>query len=132
MQVLWIDHHSYSEDGILQQKHNSFIPETDSKSYSLLQKHNYSSISNINFNENMAKLGGAAYYGYTNISVNHVFELSPLLPFGMLLIISLVICVLILFRRWPGIVAGIIAGCLTSLSIYLMLVTLRNPKLLYE
>lgn len=64
--------------------------------------------------------------------LHHYMDLSPLLPFGMMLIISTIIFMLIIFRRWPGLVAGIVAGCLTSISIYLLLLTLKEQKLVYE
>ncbi|KAG4075943.1 hypothetical protein HA402_003769 [Bradysia odoriphaga] len=65
-------------------------------------------------------------------SYRRYVQLSPLLPFGMMLIISTIIFILIIFRRWPGLVAGIVAGCLTSISIYLLLLTLKEQRLVYE
>lgn len=59
-------------------------------------------------------------------------EISPLLPFAMVLVIVTLMFILIIFRRWPGLVAGIVAGCLTSVSIYLLLLTLKDQKLVYE
>lgn len=65
-------------------------------------------------------------------SYRRYVQLSPLLPFGMMLIISTIIFILIIFRRWPGLVAGIVAGCLTSISVYLLLLTLKEQRLVYE
>lgn len=59
-------------------------------------------------------------------------ELSPLLPFALMLILSTLIFMLIFFRQWPGLVAAIVAGCLTSVSIYFLLLSLKQEKLVYE
>lgn len=75
---------------------------------------------------------GNSYIFSSSNSYRRYLELSPLLPFGMMLIISTIIFILIIFRRWPGLVAGIVAGCLTSISIYLLLLTLKEQKLVYE
>lgn len=69
---------------------------------------------------------------FPGINFHRNFDLSPLLPFGMMLIICTIIFILIIFRRWPGLVAGIIAGCLTSISIYLLLLAIKDQKLVYE
>lgn len=50
----------------------------------------------------------------------------------MVLVIVTLMFILIIFRRWPGLVAGIVAGCLTSVSIYLLLLTLKDQQLVYE
>lgn len=63
---------------------------------------------------------------------NRYYELSPLVPFAMMLIMTTIIFILIIFRRWPSLVAGIVAGCLTSVSIYLLLLTLKEEKVVYE
>ncbi|CAD7090912.1 unnamed protein product [Hermetia illucens] len=62
----------------------------------------------------------------------HQFEFNPLLPLGLIMVVCTVVFILIVFRRWPGLIAGIIAGCLTSISIYLMLLAFREQRLVYE
>lgn len=58
--------------------------------------------------------------------------MSALVPFGVMLVLSTVIFVMIIFRRWPGAVSGIVAGGLTFISIYLLLLTLKEEVLVYE
>lgn len=80
--------------------------------------------------EKITAIGSSRIIGHN--SYRRYVQLSPLLPFGMMLIISTIIFILIIFRRWPGLVAGIVAGCLTSISIYLLLLTLKEQRLVYE
>lgn len=59
-------------------------------------------------------------------------ELAPLLPFLVILTILFLLLLAVSFQRWPGLVAGIIAGCLTSLTIYLIMSSLSGDIPLYE
>ncbi|XP_055842372.1 uncharacterized protein LOC129909311 [Episyrphus balteatus] len=59
-------------------------------------------------------------------------ELAPLLPFLVILTILFLLLLAVSFQRWPGLVAGIIAGCLTSTTIYLIMSTLSGDIPLYE
>ncbi|XP_031635231.1 uncharacterized protein LOC116348391 isoform X2 [Contarinia nasturtii] len=59
-------------------------------------------------------------------------HMSAMVPFGVMLVLSTIIFIMIIFRRWPGVVSGIVAGCLTFISIYLLLLTLKEEVLVYE
>lgn len=63
---------------------------------------------------------------------NRRLHMSALIPFGVMLVLSTIIFIMIIFRRWPGLVSGIVAGCLTFISIYLLLLTLKEEVLVYE
>lgn len=63
---------------------------------------------------------------------NRRLHMSALVPFGVMLVLSTIIFIMIIFRRWPGLVSGIVAGCLTFISIYLLLLTLKEEVLVYE
>lgn len=69
------------------------------------------------------------YSGHFN---NRRIHLGALVPFGVMLILATVIFIMIIFRRWPGLVSGLAAGCLTFVSIYLLLFTLKEEVLVYE
>lgn len=69
---------------------------------------------------------------YNNNYNYHRNHLSALIPFGILFVISTIIFIMIIFRRWPGLVSGIIAGSFTFISIYLLLLTLKEEVLVYE
>lgn len=59
-------------------------------------------------------------------------EWSPFIIVTIILIITTVIFIVIVYQRWPGMVAGIIAGSLTSISIFLLMFTLKEQQLVYE
>lgn len=71
------------------------------------------------------------FYNNYNKYPHHI-HLSALIPFGIMFVISTIIFIMIIFRRWPGLVSGIIAGSLTFVSIYLLLLTLKEEVLVYE
>ncbi|XP_055296764.1 uncharacterized protein LOC129565676 isoform X2 [Sitodiplosis mosellana] len=69
---------------------------------------------------------------FINHFENRRLHMSALVPFGVMLVLSTIIFIMIIFRRWPGLVSGIVAGCLTFISIYLLLLTLKEEVLVYE
>lgn len=71
------------------------------------------------------------FYNNYNKYPHHI-HLSALIPFGIMFVISTIIFIMIIFRRWPGLVSGIIAGLLTFVSIYILLLTLKEEVLVYE
>lgn len=54
------------------------------------------------------------------------------MPFGVMMVMATIIFIMIIFRRWPGLVSGIVAGSLTFISIYLLLLTLKEEVLVFE
>ncbi|XP_055912035.1 uncharacterized protein LOC129946041 isoform X2 [Eupeodes corollae] len=62
----------------------------------------------------------------------NLVELAPLLPFLVILTILFLLLLAVSFQRWPGLVAGVVAGCLTSLTVYLIMSTLAGDIPLYE
>lgn len=69
---------------------------------------------------------------FINHFENRRLHMSALVPFGVMLVLSTIIFIMIIFRRWPGLVSGIVAGCLTFISIYLLLLTLKEEVLVFE
>lgn len=69
---------------------------------------------------------------FHHYSDNRRLHMSALVPFGVMLVLSTIIFIMIIFRRWPGVVSGIVAGCLTFISIYLLLLTLKEEVLVFE
>ena len=59
-------------------------------------------------------------------------QFSALVPFGIMFVISTIIFIMIIYRRWPGLMSGCAAGSLTFISIYLLLLTLKQEVLVYE
>ncbi|XP_026477070.1 uncharacterized protein LOC113383033 [Ctenocephalides felis] len=62
---------------------------------------------------------------------HHFWEASPILPIGMMLILSTLVFLLIMFRRWPNIVVIVVAASLSSIAIYLFLLSVKQSQFVY-
>lgn len=60
------------------------------------------------------------------------YDLSLLVIFVVTIILTIVIFLLIIFRRWPNLVTAIVAGLLMSISLYSISLALHTNRVLYE
>ncbi|KAL5291368.1 hypothetical protein ACFFRR_010645 [Megaselia abdita] len=61
-----------------------------------------------------------------------ILDISPLLPFWIIVGMATLIALLLILRRWPGLVAGIFLGCITTMCLYLFMITLHRNRKVYE
>lgn len=71
------------------------------------------------------------FLGYAD-SAKRFEHPSPIVPVLAVVMLTITVFLLILFRQNPGLVAGTVAGCLIIISIYLTLNTIKENTLTYE